>query len=168
MPSQKKTPQLKRNRTQRRLQIELVPKPLWGQSLATLWRGSKWDRIRHAVYDRQQRLCGICGADSTTLYCHERWEYNDETHVATLVGFIAICVDCNNCVHMGRTTILADSGKVDFNKVVRHYCSVNSCTSADREQDYKDAFRVWQERSQHEWINSIPDDIDALIAKDSG
>jgi 5-methylcytosine-specific restriction endonuclease McrA len=84
-------------KAQNKLNIELVPEPLWGKSLATTLKRSEWDRVRRIVYQRQGFKCGICKAEGRLL-CHEIWSYDDESHVQTLVGFKAVCTDCNNCI----------------------------------------------------------------------
>jgi predicted restriction endonuclease len=42
----------------------------------------EWDKLRKEVYAEYGHRCGICGAQGR-LNCHERWSYDDETHVQT-------------------------------------------------------------------------------------
>ncbi len=140
---------------ERKLQIELVPRPLWRKSLKSTLGRSEWDRIRRIVYRRQGYKCGICGATGT-LYCHEQWEYDDDNCTQTLTGFIAVCDDCNNCIHMGRAQSVLS--KADFNSVLEHYAKVNGCSKEDTSKDIAEASAKWRERSSiNEWTTVIGD-----------
>lgn len=140
---------------ERKLQIELVPRPLWRKSLKSTLRPSEWDRIRKFVYRRQGYKCGICGATGRML-CHEQWEYDDSNYTQTLAGFIAVCDDCNNCIHMGRASAVLNES--DFNSVLSHYANVNGCSVDDAKQDFQDAYVEWHERSAvDEWTTVVGD-----------
>lgn len=142
---------------ERKLSIELVPEPLWKQSLHGTLKRSQWDKIRKAVYARQNYRCGICEAQGRLL-CHEIWQYDDARHVQTLTGFIAICDMCNNVKHLGRAGIIALEGKLDYAQVIAHYMRVNQCSRQDFESDKTDAFAQWKRRSQHQdWKIEIGD-----------
>ncbi len=133
-----------------RLTIELVPQTSWGDNLRKALTTSAWDKIRKATYAKYGHRCGICGAEGR-LNCHEIWEYDDEHHNQRLRGFIALCEWCHHVKHLGRASILAAQGKLDYERVVQHYMAVNGCDRATFEQQRKEAFRLWKARSQHEW-----------------
>jgi len=139
---------------ERKLQIELVPRPLWGKSLKSTLMSSEWDRIRKTVYRRQGYKCGICGTGGRML-CHEQWEYDDDNCTQTLTGFIAVCDDCNNCIHMGRASAVLN--EADFNGVLTHYAKVNGCSVDDAKQDYQKALIEWHERSIDDWTTVVGD-----------
>ncbi len=141
----------------RKLNIELVPNFSWGKSLARTLKRSEWDKIRKRVYARQNHTCGICGAGGMLL-CHEQWKYDDEAHTQTLIGFLAVCNDCNVCIHIGRTGRLAAEGKIDMERVIAHYLRVNECTMEDYRLDNKQARLEWRERSKYgDWQTMIGD-----------
>ena len=144
-------------RPQNKLNIELVPEPLWGKSLAKTLKRSEWDRVRRTVYQRQGFKCGICGAEGRLL-CHEVWSYDDENHVQTLVGFKAVCNNCNNCIHMGRAHILSREGKINIREVYEHYARVNELQHWTQAKiDYNVARLEFIERSKHGWTTVIGD-----------
>ena len=141
-----------------KLPIELVPLPLWGKNLHKTLKRSEWDTIRKTVYARQNYACGICGTTDSQLFCHEQWEYDDETHTQTLVGFIAICAMCNNCAHLGMSGKLVQQGYVKLDDIVEHYMRVNNCTRETFDKDKKTAFDLWSTRSDYiDWKQEISD-----------
>ncbi len=139
-----------------KLEIELVPQPLWGMSLHKLLPRRKWDEIRSKVIERQSHKCGVCGMGDRLL-CHEIWEYDDNNCVQKLVGFIALCNMCNFVKHIGMAGVLVQEGKVNFEDVVKHYMRVNQSTRETFEEDYKEAGNLWSERSQYAWTQEIGD-----------
>jgi hypothetical protein len=136
-----------------RLTIELVPRPLWGINLHK--SGSGWDKLRKQVYAQYNHHCGICGAENVTLYCHEIWQYDDTLHIQKLSGFIALCNMCNYCKHMGRASVLAREGKLDFKKVAEHFMRVNQCSYEEYEAYRNEAFKTWRERNQYTWTTDF-------------
>jgi hypothetical protein len=81
------------------------------------------------------------------MNCHERWAYDDDTHVQTLLGFIALCSLCHHVKHMDLAAILAAEGELDYEEVIAHFMRVNECDHVTVEAHRQHAFQVWQERS---------------------
>ena len=133
-----------------KLTIELVPETSWGNNIRKCVSQSNWDKIRKAAYAKYKYKCGICEAPGR-LSCHEIWDYDDELHVQNLNGFIALCTMCHNIKHIGLSGILAQEGKLDFDKLIEHFKIVNGCNLKTYEKHYDDAFKKWNERSKHEW-----------------
>lgn len=142
-----------------KLEVELVPRPTWGQSCNRLMKRSAWKELRQSVCARQDHKCGVCGAGGT-LYCHEVWHYDDRTHVQTLTAFIAVCSLCNFVKHVGRAEQLAQAGIVDMNRVIAHFQSVNGCGRGVWEAHKRRAFEVFRERSKHKWRIDWNDMVD--------
>ena len=132
------------------LVTELVPKTSWFDNLRKVIPRADWDVLRRRVYADYKHRCGICNGEAQ-LHCHERWHYDDESHVQTLRGFIALCEMCHHVKHLGMAGILASQGKLDFRAVVNHFCRVNDCDEKVFAAHGKDAFAKWRERSSHEW-----------------
>jgi hypothetical protein len=109
-----------------------------------------WEQIRRAIYREYDYRCGICGATGR-MTCHERWAYDDERQVQTLLGFIALCTPCHHVKHIGRAGILAREGRLDYDEVVQHFMAVNDCDESTFEEHRAQAFAVWQRRSTHPW-----------------
>jgi len=151
-----------------KLTIELVPSTSWYDNLRKMIPRAKWDKLRKGVYAEYRHRCGICGADSSRLNCHEIWEYDDHNHEQRLLGFIAICDLCHHVKHIGLAGILASQGKLDYEKVVEHFMKVNGCDRRTFEEHKKKAFAQWRERSRYEWKVDLGDYEDLVANKGGG
>jgi len=147
-----------------KLTIELVPETSWFNNVRKAVSAKQWDKIRKDCYQKYNNRCGICNAEGR-LSCHEIWNYNDETHIQKLEGFIALCTPCHNIKHIGLSQILADEGKLDFNKLVEHFCKVNNCNFETFKEHHKKSFSNWKERSKHDWEIDFGDFSDILNDK---
>jgi hypothetical protein len=78
--------------------------------------------------------------------CHEKWLYDDERTIATLIGFEIHCESCDAVAHAGRAIAhgLAD-------EVIRQLCKVNDCTPKAAQSIIDDSLAVWKERSRTKW-----------------
>ncbi len=139
---------------QYRLTIELVPKTCWYNNLRKVMSRTAWDKLRKQVYAQYQHRCGICAATGQ-LHCHEIWVYNDEEHIQTLKGFIALCEWCHHVKHLGHAGILAREGKLDYERVIAHFLKINGCSKEDFERYTVQAFTQWEERSRYEWRTDL-------------
>ncbi len=133
-----------------KLTIELVPATSWGANLRDILTPAAWDRLRRHVYAHYSHRCAICGAGGR-LHCHEVWHYDDAKHVQRLEGCMALCTLCHAVKHLGHTGILASQGKLDAERVVAHFCRVNTCDRATFQAHRHAAFAQWHERSRFEW-----------------
>ena len=82
---------------------------------------------------------------------HEQWKYDDMKHEQKLEEFILLCKMCHHVKHIGLTGILASQGKLDYNKVVKHFCKVNKRTKKEFEEHKARAFEIWEKRSKYQW-----------------
>ena len=125
-----------------KLQIELVPQPLWYKSLNKLLPRPEWDTLRRSVYRQYRHHCAHCGAGTQKMYCHERWVYDDEHHVVRLGGFAALCKRCHLVTHPGHAGISGQS-----EGLMEHFCQVNGCDEAVFHVHKDEAWVRWRERS---------------------
>jgi hypothetical protein len=137
-----------------KLTIELVPFTSWYNNLRKYISKKDWDKIRKRTYAEYGHRCGICGAEGR-LNCHEIWEYDDKKHIQKLKGFIALCDMCHHVKHIGPAGILASEGKLDYEKVVKHFMKVNNCDDKIFKKHRERAFDEWRKRSQHEWCADL-------------
>jgi hypothetical protein len=133
-----------------KLTIELVPKTSWYDNMRKVLPKSEWDKLRRKTYAEHGYRCGICEAEGR-LNCHEIWEYDDNNHKQTLLGFIALCDLCHHVKHIGLAGILASKGQLDIERVVEHFMKVNRCERSAFEEHKKKACAQWAERSKHNW-----------------
>ena len=92
------------------------------------------DKIRKEIYTKYNHTCAICSSRGRILHCHEVWDFDDKKRLQKLIGLVALCEDCHNIVHWGRT--ISELRKRNFsgiyiNELTKHFCKVNECTWAD-------------------------------------
>ncbi len=139
-----------KNHQQLKLLIELVPSTSWYDNLRKVLPQEEWDKIRKKSYKDAGYKCTICSVQGK-LNCHEVWNYNDETHVQKLEGFIALCDLCHHVKHIGLAGILSSKGELDYEKVIEHFMKVNECDRRTFDEHKKRAFEEWRERSKQKW-----------------
>lgn len=133
------------------LTIELVPSDAWYHNLRKIVAPSQWKKIRADALARADGRCEICDAEAKSLDCHERWRYDEESHVLTLEGFMALCKSCHLVKYIGLAGVLASQGQLDMRNIVRHFMVVNDCSREQFETHSAQTRRVWKERSQQKW-----------------
>ena len=133
-----------------KLTIELVPSMSWYVNVRDKVSKDAWDQIRKQVYRKYNYRCAICGA-KTSLHCHELWNYNDDTHVQSLKGYMAICEDCHHIKHFGHSKVMAERGDLNIERVIDHFMRVNNCTREVFDEYLSKEMETWEERSQFEW-----------------
>lgn len=138
-----------------KLAIELVPTPLWGESLYRLLTRGQWDKIRKPALDRAAGHCEVCGVAAARLICHEQWHYDHVTGVRTLTGIQAVCQPCSSVMHIGRAGIIAGEGVMDMQEVYDHFMAVNEIGWPTAQQAIRDAYRLHAERSNRTWTTDF-------------
>lgn len=139
-----------------KLDIELVPQPLWYKNLRAILPKSVWDKIRQVVYFRSGYMCQACSTPKQELadprlFCHEEWKYDDKKHVQTLVGFRCTCSMCSNINHRGMANVLG----IDENTIAEHFMRVNSCDRKTYDKHVKESFDLWQRRGRYKWTQDL-------------
>jgi hypothetical protein len=158
---------MKNDKQNLKLTIELVPETSWTNNVRKIVSTKQWDKIRKESYQKYNYKCGICNAEGR-LSCHEIWNYDEETHIQKLMGFIALCTPCHNIKHIGFSQILADEGKLDLNKLIEHFCKVNNCNLDTYADHHEMAFSTWRERSKHDWKIDFGEYANIINDKSSG
>ena len=137
-----------------KLEIDLVPSTAWYSNLRNKIPKKEWNKIRKQSYAKSNNGCAICGDDGR-LNCHEIWEYDDKKHIQILKGFIALCNDCHMIKHIGFAGIQASKGFFDMDKLIKHFMKVNNVDKKTFDKHHEETFKVWREKSQHEWITDL-------------
>jgi hypothetical protein len=137
------------------LELELVPSTSWGDNLRSRLSRSEWDVVRRTTYRKANFICEICGGVGPRhpVEAHEVWSYDDVNHVQTLVGMIALCPNCHQAKHIGRTLSVADEATQD--RVLQHIMRVNRWPHGLLLLALEVAFTQHAERSQHQWTLDI-------------
>lgn len=134
------------------LTIELVPRGIWYKNLRSMLSHSNWDKLRKEVYKKANYRCEICGGrgDKWPVECHEIWNYDDNVHIQTLTGLIALCPLCHSVKHIGLSQI---HGK--YESARNHLMKVNEWNIEIANAYIVKAFAIWQRRSQHRWTCNL-------------
>ncbi len=131
-----------------RLTVELVPQTSWGHNVRTIVPGKTWDLIRRRCYQDAEYKCDICGGTGVRhpVECHEIWDYDDESCIQKLVGFLALCPLCHRVKHLGRTYSVG-LGR----SAVQQLCKVNFMTVEQVGEYIDSVFIQWHKRSEFDW-----------------
>lgn len=133
-----------------KLTVDLVPKTSWRRNLRDQVSRSVWDRLRKQVFAEANFKCQICGAEGR-LNCDELWEFDEKNHVQRLKGFRAVCSMCHHVKHFGKSSILAEEGKLNLEKMIKHFMSVNKVPRMVFKEHLAAAMNIWEQLSQYEW-----------------
>lgn len=131
-----------------RLRIDLVPNTAWFSNLRSELTGKEWEQVKTATYNQAQHRCEACGGRGCKrpVECHERWQYNLDTRVQTLIGTIALCPACHEATHYGLARV---RGRDD--KARQQLMKVNGWTDAQVHSHIREAMDEWKRRSNVQW-----------------
>ena len=129
------------------LTAELVPSTFWYSNLRKVLSKEDWDSIRLQVYEHFKNKCALCETTGA-LHCHEIWRYDDTLHLQTLDGFYALCPWCHPIKHLCYAGILANQGKLDYDRLIRHFMQVNNCDRAAFKNHHNAVMEQWERRSK--------------------
>jgi len=130
------------------LTVELVPQSAWGKNLRSELSKKDWDRLRKQTYEAAAHHCEICMGQGRKhpVECHEVWDYDHRTYTQKLIRLIALCPACHQAKHFGLAQI---QGKEK--QAITHMMKVNGWTERQVREHIRDAARLWNQRSEHEW-----------------
>ena len=128
-----------------RLAIEPIPYSSRRASLANLLPHSQWDNIRRYVYRRARYHCKICGREGR-MYCHETWEFNEQTGHQYLMGFECLCHLCHKTKHY----FFAHNNQ-ERSILFQHFLNVNRVTKQQAVDHLMNINMRQQRLNQKEW-----------------
>jgi len=136
----------------------LVPEPLWGENLRKYLRKEDWEFLRKHTYAQSSYRCSICGGkgEQWPVECDEVWDYRlleDKRGAAVLIGLRALCPRCHRVNHLGKANV---DGY--FNETIRHMAYINGWSLKRAEQEAEDAFQIFNERSEKNWVLGYDDE----------
>lgn len=127
-----------------KLNFELVPDGCWYSNLRSLLSKKQWDFLKADAKARANGKCAICGKKTVRLEAHERWSYNAKNSIQKLQDVVAVCKDCHNVIHMGRTALLGNEERAE-----KHFMKVNNCSYAE----YRKA--LGKANETHQKLNAV-------------
>jgi hypothetical protein len=152
------------------LEMEIVPETAWFFNLRKLLSSTAWGELRNRVYGEYLYQCYYCHRqfwrdeeewqlkpNGGGLHAHEIWSYNDDTHVQTINGVVALCPTCHAIKHMILTLKKIEAGELSMEEITNHYCNINQCYPEDFQKVLAREIEIYKERSQHQWTCDILD-----------
>lgn len=134
--------------------MELVPSTCWFSNVRSEVSRAQWEKCKTLVRERSGDRCEICGGvgKKWPVEAHEKWHYDDQTHVQTLRGLIALCPLCHNVKHLGLTMRRGPKALI---RAITHLSEVNQWDEATVMAYVHQAFYVQEQRSLHSWTLDI-------------
>ncbi len=127
--------------------VDLIPAKCWFTNARSALTPRDWERVRHFVYSRANYTCEICGTLARkALEAHERWSFDETTHIQKLVRLIALCNPCHETTHMGLARI---RGRED--EAFEHLCKVNGWDYDTADEHVREAYAIWNKRNRLPW-----------------
>lgn len=135
-------------RIEPRLTIELVPRSTWYINVRSEVSKENWDRLRRETYRTANYRCEICGGRGPKwpVECHEIWEFDLDKKRQILTGLSALCPDCHQAKHYGRTRVFGRE-----QEAFQHLMAINRWTCLEAEKHVLSAMEQWAERSEFQW-----------------
>ena len=135
---------------------EMVPGPLWGRSaFRMLGQRVAWTKkIRPDALAEANNSCSFCRTTEGRMICHDKWQYNDEQAIATLVGFEIHCAMCDAVTHLGRAAMTGPPEEALL-AALNHLCRVNECLPEVAEQIVSNALSQWKNRNKKKWTVKV-------------
>lgn len=130
------------------LTVELVPATSWCSNLRSELRRKDWDFLRKRQYKIANHRCELCGGVGRRhpVECHEIWAFDDESHIQTLTGLIALCPPCHEVKHIGLAAV-----RGNLVRALAHLSYINRWDVEDAGRYVEESFRIHAERSEHSW-----------------
>lgn len=133
-----------------KLNFELVPEECWFSNLRSVLKPDDWDKVRRDAYARAGGRCVICGAKGR-LEAHEQWSYDDEKALQKLENVVALCRNCHEIKHIGRTQLKGRDADA-----MEHFMKVNHCSQMDYHAALAEANEEYFRRNRVEgWVTDV-------------
>ncbi|WP_307399694.1 hypothetical protein [Paenibacillus anaericanus] len=140
------------------LTIELIPRSSWDNNLRSALTPWQWHKLCKYFYESVNHTCEICGAikgeEFSRMYCHEVWEYNEDTKIQKLVRLEVLCFKCHAVKHFGLSEAL---DWIDEKTLIKHFININGVNKKFFHGYYEDCFEVWRKRNNIDWIVDVGD-----------
>ena len=134
----------------RKIKFECLPPALWNKNIRSELGQAQWNIIRKKTYRKYNCRCSICGKRAK-MNAHEVWKLKINSNKGTgkqiLVNIIAVCDDCHNVIHIGRSLSIG----IPFEQLISYYVRFNniSITDALADFNYIDEKLIKLDKIQH-------------------
>lgn len=158
------------------LYVDLIPETSWFSNARKHLAPADWDHVRHIVYERARFSCECCGVTPGSvetasqnvhtrrplrgpfrLESHERFSYDEQTHVQKLERLMALCNLCHMTTHFGLARVMGWE-----RPAFEHLLDVSGMSFEQGNRHVREAMKLAIERGRHQWT------VDLSILTDSG
>lgn len=131
--------------------VDLIPASCFFQNVRSNIHEMDWRVLSIGIRARANNTCEICGfkenkQERQFLEAHERWHYDEKTHIQKLMRIVCLCNACHTYTHMGLAQI---TGKDDM--AIKHKMKVSGLARTQVKNEIDQAFRDWEVRNKIEW-----------------
>ena len=130
------------------LYVDLVPSSAWFSNLRSELKKEEWDSVKRATFRSANYRCQSCGGvgPNHPVECHERWNFDVDSKVQTLIGTISFCPSCHEATHFGLARVRGRDG-IAFEHLMR----VNKWSESEAREHIALAMEEWKWRSTIRW-----------------
>jgi len=131
------------------LYVDLVPRTAWFSNLRSELGEDHWKALKRQTFDAAGWVCEICTCKGPKwpVECHERWAYDEENGVQTLVRTDALCPACHEVTHFGLARVRGREAEA-----TAHLMTVNGWTRDQVRAHVQDAMNDYARRgNRQDW-----------------
>jgi len=128
--------------------IDLVPSSAWFSNLRSELKQEEWELVKKATFKSANYRCQACGGvgPKHPVECHERWNFDSESKIQTLVGTISFCPACHDATHFGLARVRGRE-----RDAIRQLMRVNHWEESKVHSHINEAMEMWKWRSTVKW-----------------
>ena len=128
--------------------VDLIPTSAWFSNLRSELTPDEWKLVKTATYRAAGYRCEKCSGRGSEhpVECHERWHFDMQAGVQTLLGTIALCPDCHEATHFGYARV---KGRGDVARAT--LMRVNGWTRDEADRHISAAMAEGKRRSAVTW-----------------
>lgn len=128
--------------------VDMVPTSAWFSNLRSELAPAEWDAVKKKTYQLAGHRCQACSGRGPRhpVEAHERWDFNGNTGMQTLLRVIALCPACHEATHFGLASLngRARQAKDQLMKVA-------GMTELQANRHVREAMETYRVRSSQEW-----------------
>lgn len=134
--------------TRASLYVDLVPSSAWFSNLRSELTQEEWGAVKKKTFRSASYRCQACGGvgPKHPVECHERWRFDHDSGIQTLVGTIAFCPACHEATHFGLARV---RGRDRI--AIQQLMCVNRWSEAQVMEHVNKAMEEWKGRSRIRW-----------------
>lgn len=128
--------------------VEMIPQSAWFSNLRSELNPEEWKEVSRKTARQANNHCEICGGQGSAhpVECHERWNFDMQSHIQTLIRTIALCPACHEATHFGLARIKGRDREAE-----QQLRKVNNWDEVQVIRHIELAGIAWEQRSAIDW-----------------